>query len=146
MSELALHDASVGVPVAKPNLDQKPHVSVALVFILLLVSGIGYAAYGILTDTSSVGEPLALTALILLGIALMIANMYLVSDAIRLLPEAGAKFDATETASLKEYRGNLDAGTRFIPTWVKVSVAIALGLGTMIGWKRIVVTVGEARP
>ena len=33
--------------------------------------------------------------------------------------------------------------TRFIPTWVKVAVAIALGLGTMIGWKRIVVTVGE---
>ena len=70
-------------------------------------------------------------------------DMYLVSDAIRLLPEAGAKFDATETASLKEYRGNLEAGTRFIPTWVKVSVAIALGLGTMVGWKRIVLTVGE---
>jgi len=64
-------------------------------------------------------------------------DMYLVSDAIRLLPEAGAKFDATETASLKEYRGDLEAGTRFIPTWVKVSVAIALGLGTMIGWKRM---------
>src|SRR4029077_7019442 len=30
-----------------------------------------------------------------------------------------------------------------IPLWVKVAVAIALGLGTMIGWKRIVVTVGE---
>jgi len=26
---------------------------------------------------------------------------------------------------------------------VKVGVAIALGLGTMVGWKRIVVTVGE---
>jgi PiT family inorganic phosphate transporter len=26
---------------------------------------------------------------------------------------------------------------------VKIAVAIALGLGTMIGWKRIVVTVGE---
>lgn len=33
--------------------------------------------------------------------------------------------------------------TDHIPTWVKVSVALALGLGTMIGWKRIVVTVGE---
>jgi PiT family inorganic phosphate transporter len=37
----------------------------------------------------------------------------------------------------------LQTSTRFIPTWVKVSVAIALGLGTMVGWKRIVVTVGE---
>jgi len=33
--------------------------------------------------------------------------------------------------------------TKYIPTWVKVAVALALGLGTMIGWKRIVVTVGE---
>src|SRR5471030_804329 len=38
---------------------------------------------------------------------------------------------------------SLDSGTKFIPTWVKVSVALALGLGTMVGWKRIVVTVGE---
>jgi PiT family inorganic phosphate transporter len=60
MSELALHDVPLAAR-AKPNFDQKPHVSAVLVFILLLVSGIGYAAYGILTDTSSVGEPLALT-------------------------------------------------------------------------------------
>lgn len=33
--------------------------------------------------------------------------------------------------------------TRFIPSWVKIAVAFALGIGTMIGWKRIVVTVGE---
>ena len=37
----------------------------------------------------------------------------------------------------------MDAETKFIPVWVKLAVAIALGLGTMIGWKRIVVTVGE---
>jgi PiT family inorganic phosphate transporter len=41
------------------------------------------------------------------------------------------------------YRKHLDASTKFIPTWVKVAVAMALGLGTMVGWKRIVVTVGE---
>ncbi len=33
--------------------------------------------------------------------------------------------------------------TKYIPTWVKVAVSLALGFGTMIGWKRIVVTVGE---
>jgi inorganic phosphate transporter, PiT family len=70
-------------------------------------------------------------------------DMYLVADAIRLFPEAGAKFSAEETAVLKDYRSSLEDGTRFIPTWVKVSVAIALGLGTMVGWRRIVVTVGE---
>ena len=37
----------------------------------------------------------------------------------------------------------VDDATRFIPLWVKVGVAIALGLGTMVGWKRIVKTVGE---
>ena len=44
---------------------------------------------------------------------------------------------------LKNYKKHIDNATKFIPPWVKVAVAIALGLGTMIGWKRIVVTVGE---
>ena len=44
---------------------------------------------------------------------------------------------------LANYRKHIDNATKFIPTWVKVAVAIALGLGTMMGWKRIVVTVGE---
>ena len=44
---------------------------------------------------------------------------------------------------MKTYRDKLDEATKFIPTWVKVAVAFALGLGTMVGWKRIVVTVGE---
>ena len=43
----------------------------------------------------------------------------------------------------RSYKASLDSATRFIPTWVKIAVAFALGLGTMIGWKRIVVTVGE---
>jgi PiT family inorganic phosphate transporter len=50
---------------------------------------------------------------------------------------------AGDQASLDAYKKQLDHSTKFIPTWVKVAVAIALGLGTMIGWKRIVVTVGE---
>ena len=70
-------------------------------------------------------------------------DMYLVSDAIRMLPEAGVKLGSEDAKTLKSYRGQLEQGTRYIPTWVKVSVAIALGLGTMIGWQRIVVTVGE---
>lgn len=70
-------------------------------------------------------------------------DMYLVADAIRLLPESGAGLNAGDSAILKDYRSSLEAGTRFIPNWVKVSVAIALGLGTMVGWRRIVITVGE---
>jgi PiT family inorganic phosphate transporter len=44
---------------------------------------------------------------------------------------------------LTTYKKGLDSATKFIPGWVKFSVALALGLGTMIGWRRIVVTVGE---
>jgi len=51
---------------------------------------------------------------------------------------------AADWAVLDNYKKNhVDNATRFIPTWVKVAVAMALGLGTMVGWKRIVVTVGE---
>ncbi|MBV9747289.1 MAG: inorganic phosphate transporter [Acetobacteraceae bacterium] len=70
-------------------------------------------------------------------------SMYLTADAVRLLPKSGATLSAGESKTLAAYQSSLNAGTRFIPTWVKVSVAVALGLGTMVGWKRIVVTVGE---
>ena len=69
-------------------------------------------------------------------------DMYLVSDAVGLLGKSKA-LSADEGKTLKDFLGKLQSGTRFIPVWVKVSVALALGLGTMIGWKRIVVTVGE---
>ena len=68
-------------------------------------------------------------------------DMYLLGDAARVMKTDG--FSAEEGAKLKAMRGSLETGTRFIPTWVKISVALALGLGTMVGWKRIVVTVGE---
>jgi inorganic phosphate transporter, PiT family len=72
-------------------------------------------------------------------------QMYLTSAALTLLPKAAGapKISAADTAVLANYKKFLDKSTKFIPTWVKVAVALALGLGTMIGWKRIVVTVGE---
>lgn len=71
-------------------------------------------------------------------------DMYLASEALRLIQKSGTPaIDAADAAVLKNYKGHLDKATRFIPLWVKVAVALALGLGTMVGWKRIVVTVGE---
>ncbi len=71
-------------------------------------------------------------------------DMYVVSEAIRLMQKNHAPaFNAQENASLASYKGRIDKATKFIPTWVKVAVALALGMGTMVGWKRIVVTVGE---
>ena len=71
-------------------------------------------------------------------------DMYLASEAIRfLMKDKGSDLTADDIKTLGAYKTSLDNATKFIPTWVKVAVAIALGLGTMVGWKRIVVTVGE---
>jgi PiT family inorganic phosphate transporter len=71
-------------------------------------------------------------------------NMYVASEAIRLMEQAHAPaFSTADAATLDAFRKQMDHATKFIPTWVKVAVAIALGLGTMVGWKRVVVTVGE---
>lgn len=71
-------------------------------------------------------------------------DMYLTSEAIRfLMKDKESALSKEEVATLNAYKGSLDSATKFIPTWVKIAVAIALGLGTMIGWKRIVITVGE---
>ena len=72
-------------------------------------------------------------------------DMYLVLDTSKLLTKDKAKggFAAAELETIGAYQHNLEKGTRFIPLWVKVTVALALGLGTMVGWRRIVVTVGE---
>ncbi len=71
-------------------------------------------------------------------------DMYISSEALRLMAKSKKPaFTAEETAVMANYKKKLDLATKFIPVWVKVSVAIALGLGTMVGWKRIVVTVGE---
>ena len=71
-------------------------------------------------------------------------DMYLASESIRFIEkDSHIPLGADTHATLKAFKSQIDAATKFIPLWVKVAVAIALGLGTMIGLKRIVVTVGE---
>ncbi|MEQ5843849.1 inorganic phosphate transporter [Paraburkholderia acidicola] len=71
-------------------------------------------------------------------------NMYVASEAIRLIDKAKQPaFAPNDAKAIDNFKKQTDHATKFIPTWVKVAVAIALGLGTMVGWKRIVVTVGE---
>lgn len=69
--------------------------------------------------------------------------MYLTSESLRFLDKSAFRFDANTKKNLAEFKKEIDNSTRFIPLWVKIAVAIALGLGTMVGWKRIVRTVGE---
>lgn len=70
-------------------------------------------------------------------------DMYLASETIKHLKSDDLKLSEDAQKNLAAMKRELDNATRFIPFWVKVVVAIALGLGTMVGWRRIVVTVGE---
>src|SRR5262249_15920481 len=79
----------------------------------------------------------------------MRTDIYRVSATVAKLAKGKKISDAEELSVLvgahgkKGLTAHLDKATQFIPPWVKIAVALALGLGTMIGWKRIVVTVGE---
>jgi PiT family inorganic phosphate transporter len=71
-------------------------------------------------------------------------KMYLAAETIRLIEkDKNFKLDSDSKTALKAFKTQLDSAVKFIPVWVKIVVAIALGLGTMAGWKRIVITVGE---
>ncbi len=71
------------------------------------------------------------------------SSLYLLDEAIIKLSKTGKLPPGPASATILDFKKHLDSATRYIPTWVKIAVALALGLGTMIGWKRIVVTVGE---
>jgi PiT family inorganic phosphate transporter len=71
------------------------------------------------------------------------SDLYLTSEALGKLIKQHKLEDPDERKAVATLKSHMDKLTKFIPSWVKVAVALALGLGTMIGWKRIVVTVGE---
>jgi PiT family inorganic phosphate transporter len=50
--------------------------------------------------------------------------------------KSSAKAVKTELSYLKE-------DIEYSPKWVTIMIALCLGLGTMIGWKRIAITIGE---
>jgi PiT family inorganic phosphate transporter len=73
-------------------------------------------------------------------------DMYLLQGVAQVVTKDKASektFSPDQLKAIGAYQKMLEQGTRFIPLWVKIIVAVALGLGTMVGWKRIVVTVGE---
>ncbi len=73
------------------------------------------------------------------------SDTYLISACLKRLKKNNslAQLTPAEQAVLTDSSRHLDEATQFIPLWVKVAVALALGLGTLVGWKRIAVTVGE---
>jgi PiT family inorganic phosphate transporter len=71
------------------------------------------------------------------------SDIYLLGESIGKLVKQHKISDPAEVKELSAYQKSLQEETKYIPIWVKFAVALALGCGTMIGWKRIVVTVGE---
>jgi PiT family inorganic phosphate transporter len=70
------------------------------------------------------------------------SDVYLVDVSVDHLMRSNAVGDS-DAAALDEYRDALLPLAQYLPLWVKAAVALALGLGTMVGWRRIVVTIGE---
>ncbi|PZO45108.1 MAG: anion permease [Pseudanabaena frigida] len=70
-------------------------------------------------------------------------DAYLIANTITKLEKQNQLNTFDRQDLLIDYRNQLDKITKFIPYWVKIAIALSLGLGTMIGWQRIVVTVGE---
>jgi inorganic phosphate transporter, PiT family len=51
--------------------------------------------------------------------------------------------NTVQTNNLNASHRSIDHATKYIPVWIKVLMALVLGLDTLVGWRRIVVTVGE---
>ncbi|MDR2668762.1 MAG: inorganic phosphate transporter [Desulfovibrio sp.] len=103
-------------------------------------------ALGVLIDriTANIKETGSLSRLAREKVSNVRNDMYLADETIRsILADSGLKLSEEMGAHFRVLKTYLDSSTKFIPLWVKIAVAIALGLGTMVGWKRIVVTVGE---
>lgn len=60
-----------------------------------------------------------------------------------LLTAKDVKFVDKDRATLTSASKDITGLTDFAPIWVIATISISLGIGTMVGWKRIVVTIGE---
>lgn len=65
------------------------------------------------------------------------------SDALIKSIESGKRASNTWIEQYKKHSARIKSYTEYAPMWVILAIAISLGLGTMVGWKRIVVTIGE---
>ncbi|EJF30596.1 inorganic phosphate transporter PitA [Enterobacter sp. Ap-916] len=61
------------------------------------------------------------------------------TDKVAKLPEVSAD----DQRLLKKLKGDMLSTIEYAPVWIILAVALALGLGTMIGWRRVATTIGE---
>ena len=136
------HAAAVGAPLSASAANE---VLSAYLKPKGAVSDTTYAALSAMDHdvTARLADKTALTELAREDRKTVRTEFYLMSASAEKLAKQKAVTDSADVKTLGAMRKELDKATKFIPNWVKVAVAFALGLGTMIGWKRIVVTVGE---
>ena len=157
LSPAAIHELAASAEKVAVYMDQRaqddniirPEDATEIVSSYLRTSGQltdrTFAAIGIKSREISrvLSNKTSLTALTSEERRALRSDLYLTSEALGKMMRAKALTNSHELLDAAEFRGRMDPFTKFIPYWVKVAVAFALGLGTTIGWKRIVVTVGE---
>jgi PiT family inorganic phosphate transporter len=66
-----------------------------------------------------------------------------VKDVKGLMGDPAVSIPDADKKTLSAVPGELTKTTDFAPVWVIATISLSLGIGTMIGWKRIVMTIGE---
>jgi len=61
----------------------------------------------------------------------------------KLLESKNSSISANSKEKLKLAAANVKSITEYAPGWVVLMISLSLGLGTLVGWKRIVTTIGE---
>lgn len=61
------------------------------------------------------------------------------TDKVAKLPEV----NADDKRLLKKLKSDMLSTIEYAPIWIIMAVALALGIGTMIGWRRVATTIGE---
>jgi PiT family inorganic phosphate transporter len=61
----------------------------------------------------------------------------------KLIESEDFRLSINDKKILNEHVNEMNTLTDYAPKWVILMIAISLGLGTMVGWKRIVKTIGE---
>ena len=62
-----------------------------------------------------------------------------VTDKVAKLPDV----NADDKRLLKKLKSDMLNTIEYAPIWIIMAVALALGIGTMIGWRRVATTIGE---
>ena len=112
--------------------------------IMLVLIGIVPAAYALDIRTSSQEITATVEATRKLEAELADPQLVELGASVRtLLRQFGDALAEDRRKVLKNLAGQLAKPVEYVPEWVVMGVALCLGIGTMFGWERIVVTVGE---